>query len=92
LSGYSGALYPDIPDYEPDNPDIAGNFTRRLFLVVGLILIAFVDSLEHNYHNNTCGSKSLNFKIKSNSSNKFETEASPHQGRLKSVELSVPGG
>jgi hypothetical protein len=22
LSGYSGALCPDIPDYEPDNPDI----------------------------------------------------------------------
>jgi hypothetical protein len=46
LSGYSGALCPDIPDYEPDNPDITWNFTRRLFLVVGLILMAFVGSLE----------------------------------------------
>jgi hypothetical protein len=59
LSGYSGALCPDIPDYEPDNPDITWNFTRRLFLVVGWILMAFVGSLEHNYHINTCRSKSL---------------------------------
>jgi tetrahydromethanopterin S-methyltransferase subunit E len=66
LSGYSGSLCPDIPDYEPDSPDITWNFTRRLFLVVGLILMAFVVSLEHNYH-------ILNFKIKTNSSSKFKT-------------------
>jgi hypothetical protein len=59
LFGYSEALCPGIPDYEPDNPDITCNFTRRLFLLVGLILMAFVGSLEHNYHINTCGSKSL---------------------------------
>jgi hypothetical protein len=59
LSGYSRTLCPDIPDYEPDNPGITGNFIRRLFLVVDLILMAFVGSLEHNYHVNTCGSKSL---------------------------------
>jgi hypothetical protein len=59
LSEYSEALCPDIPDYEPDNPDITWNFTRRLFLVVGLILMIFVGSLEHNYHINTWGSKSL---------------------------------
>jgi hypothetical protein len=59
LPGYSGTLCPDIPDYEPDNPDITWNFTRRLFLVVDLILMAFVGSLEHNYHINTCESKSL---------------------------------
>jgi hypothetical protein len=59
LSGYSGTLCPDIPDYEPDNPGITGNFTRRLFIVVGLILMVFVGSLEHNYHINTCGSKSI---------------------------------
>jgi hypothetical protein len=59
LSGYSGTLCPDIPDYEPDNPDITGNFTRRLFIVIGLIIMIFVASLEHNYHVNTYGSKSL---------------------------------
>jgi hypothetical protein len=59
LSGYSGTLCPDIPDYEPDNPGLTGNFTRRLFLVVDLILMAFVGYLEHNYHVNTYGSKSL---------------------------------
>jgi hypothetical protein len=59
LFGYSETLCLDIPDYEPDNPGITGNFTRRLFLVVGLILMVFVGSLEHNYHVNTCGSKSL---------------------------------
>jgi hypothetical protein len=59
LSGYSGALCTDIPDYEPDNPGIAWNFIRRLFLVIGLILMVFVGSFEHNYHVNTCGSKSL---------------------------------
>jgi hypothetical protein len=41
LSEYSGTLCPDIPDHEPDNPGIIGNFTRRLFIVVGLILIVF---------------------------------------------------
>jgi hypothetical protein len=41
LSGYSGTLCPDIPDYEPDNPSITRNFTRRLFIVVGLILMVF---------------------------------------------------
>jgi hypothetical protein len=41
LSGYSRALCPDIPDYEPDNPGITENFTRRLFIVVGLILMVF---------------------------------------------------
>jgi hypothetical protein len=41
LSGYSGILGPDIPDNEPDNPDITGNFTRRLFIEVGLILTVF---------------------------------------------------
>jgi hypothetical protein len=41
LSGYSGTLCPDIPDYEPDNPGITGNFTRRQFIVVSLILIVF---------------------------------------------------
>jgi hypothetical protein len=58
LSGYSGTLCPNIPDYEPDNPGITRNFTRKLFIVVGLILMVFVGSLEHNYHINTCGSKS----------------------------------
>jgi hypothetical protein len=48
LSGYFGTLYPDILDYEPDNPGITGNFTRRLFIVVDLILMVFVGSLEHN--------------------------------------------
>jgi hypothetical protein len=33
LSGYSRTLYPDIPDYEPDNLGIIGNLTRRLFIV-----------------------------------------------------------
>jgi hypothetical protein len=56
LSGYSGTLCLDIPDHEPDNPGITGNFTRRLFIVVRLTLMVFVDSLEHNYHVNTCGS------------------------------------
>jgi hypothetical protein len=41
LSGYSGTLCPDIPDYEPDNPSITGNFIRKLFIVVGLILMVF---------------------------------------------------
>ncbi|PUZ44853.1 hypothetical protein GQ55_8G164200 [Panicum hallii var. hallii] len=41
LSGYSGTLCSDIPDHEPDNPGITGNFTRRLFIVVGLILMVF---------------------------------------------------
>jgi hypothetical protein len=41
LSGYSGTLCPDISDYEPDNPGITGNFTSRLFIVVGLILMVF---------------------------------------------------
>jgi hypothetical protein len=41
LSGYSETLCPDIPDCEPDNPGITGNFTRRLFIVVGLILMVF---------------------------------------------------
>jgi hypothetical protein len=59
LSGYSRTLCPDIPGYEPDKLGITGNFTRRLFIVVGLILMVFVGSLEHNYHVNTCGSKSL---------------------------------
>jgi hypothetical protein len=31
LSGHFGSLCLDIPDYEPDNPGITGNFTRRLF-------------------------------------------------------------
>jgi hypothetical protein len=59
LSGYSGHRDPDIPDYEPDSPDITWNFTGMLFLVVNLIVMAFVGSLEYNYHINTCGSKSL---------------------------------
>jgi hypothetical protein len=66
MFGYFGFLYPDIPDQDPDTPDqdsdtpgLAGNFTRRLFIVVGLILKVFVGSLEHNYHVNTCRSKSL---------------------------------
>jgi hypothetical protein len=59
LSGYSKHRGPDIPDYEPDSPDITWNFTGRLFLVVDLIVMAFVGSLVHNYHINTCGSKSL---------------------------------
>jgi hypothetical protein len=59
LSGYSGTLCPNIPDYELDNSGIIRNFTRRLFIVVGLILMVFVGSLEHNYHVNTCGSKFL---------------------------------
>jgi hypothetical protein len=41
LPRYSGTLCPDIPDYEPDNPGITGNFTRKLFIVVGLILMVF---------------------------------------------------
>jgi hypothetical protein len=59
MSGYSGTLCPNIPDYEPDKPDITRNFTRRLFIVVGLILMVGVGSFEHNYHVNTCGSKFL---------------------------------
>jgi hypothetical protein len=59
LSGYSRSQCPDIPDIKLDSPDKQRFFTRRLFLVVGLILMAFVGSLEHNYHINTCGSKSL---------------------------------
>jgi hypothetical protein len=52
MSGYFGHLCPDILG-------LAGDFTRRLFIVVGLILMVFVGSLEHNYHVNTCRSKSL---------------------------------
>jgi hypothetical protein len=52
MSGYSGRLCPDIPG-------LARDFTRRLFIVVGLILMVFVGSFEHNYHVNTCRSKSL---------------------------------
>jgi hypothetical protein len=65
LFGYSGTLCPDIPNYETDNPGITGNFTRRLFIVVGLILMVFVDSLKHNYHVNTCGSKSFLIVLRS---------------------------
>jgi hypothetical protein len=50
LSGHSGPI--------SGNSGLAGNFIRRLFMV-GLILMIFIGSLEHNYHINTCGSKSL---------------------------------
>jgi hypothetical protein len=50
MPGYSGTLCPDIPDLEPENSGIAGNFTRRLFIVVSLILMIFVGFLEQNYH------------------------------------------
>jgi hypothetical protein len=81
MFGYSGALCPDIPDHDPDTPGRARNFTRKLFIVVGLILMVFLGSLEHNYHVNTCRSKSLlivrrsytQFQNKIYSSNKFET-------------------
>jgi hypothetical protein len=59
MSGYSGHLFSDIPDQDPGTPGSLGDFTRRLFIVVGLILMVFVGSLEHNYHVNTCRSKSL---------------------------------
>jgi hypothetical protein len=49
---------PDTPD-EPDSPDKYGFVQEGCFLVVGLILMAFEGSLEHNYHINNCGSKSL---------------------------------
>jgi hypothetical protein len=49
----------DILDQDPDTPGSAGDFTRILFIVVGLILMIFIGSLEHNYHVNTCRSKSL---------------------------------
>jgi hypothetical protein len=48
-----------VQTFQTDNPSIIGNFTRKLFIVVGLILMIFVGSPEHNYHVNTCGSKSL---------------------------------
>jgi hypothetical protein len=81
LSGYSERLCLDIPDQDPDTPGLAGNFTRRLFIVVGLIVIVFVGSLEHKYHVNTCRSKYLlivrysytQFQNKMYSSSKFET-------------------
>jgi hypothetical protein len=81
MSGYLGHLCPDIPDQDPDTPGLIGNFTRRLFIVVGLILMVFIGSLEHNYHVNTCRSKSLlivrhfytQFQNKIYSSSKFET-------------------
>jgi hypothetical protein len=59
MSGYSGHPYPDISDQDPDTPGSAGDFTRRLFTMVGLILMVFVGSLEHNYHVNTYRSKSI---------------------------------
>jgi hypothetical protein len=49
----SPGICPDIPDQDLDTPDFAGNFTRRLFIVVGLILMVFIGSLEHNCHVNT---------------------------------------
>jgi hypothetical protein len=49
----------DIPNQDPDTPGLAGDFTRRLFIVVGLILMIFVGFFEHNYHVNTYRSKSL---------------------------------
>jgi hypothetical protein len=81
MSGYSERLCLDIPDQDPDTPGLAGNFTRRLFIVVGLIVIVFVGSLEHKYHVNTCRSKYLlivrysytQFQNKMYSSSKFET-------------------
>jgi hypothetical protein len=66
MSGNSGRLCPDIPDQFPETPGLAGNFITRLFIVVGLILIVFVGSLEHNYHVKTCGSKSLLIVRRSN--------------------------
>jgi hypothetical protein len=39
MSGYSGHLCLDIPDQYPDTLGSAGDFTRKLFIVVGLILI-----------------------------------------------------
>jgi hypothetical protein len=59
MSGYSGYLCPDIPDQDPETPCLAWNFIRRLFIVVGLILMVFLGSLEHNYHVHACGSKFL---------------------------------
>jgi hypothetical protein len=59
MSGYSGHICPDIPNQYPDTPGSTGDFTRRLFIVVGLILMVFVDYLEYNYHVNTYRSKSL---------------------------------
>jgi hypothetical protein len=57
MTEYSGCLCPDIPDQDPDTPGLAVDFTRKLFIMVGLILIVFVDSLKHNCHVNTCRSK-----------------------------------
>jgi hypothetical protein len=48
-----------ISDIELDSPDKHGFSQEGCFLVVGLILMAFEGSLEHNYHINTCGSKSI---------------------------------
>jgi hypothetical protein len=59
MSGNSGHLCTYIPDKFLETPGLAGNFIRTLFIVIGLILIVLVGSLEHNYHVNTCGSKSL---------------------------------
>jgi hypothetical protein len=71
MSGYSRHPCLDIPDQDPDTPGFIGNFTRRLFIVVGLILIVFVGSLEHNYHVNTCRSKSLLIVRRSYTQNRF---------------------
>jgi hypothetical protein len=81
MYGYFRHLCLEIPDQDPDTPGLTGNFTRRLFIVVGLILIVFVGSLEHNYYVNTCRSMSLlivrrsytQFQNKIYSSSKFET-------------------
>jgi hypothetical protein len=59
MSVYSGHHCLDIPDQDRDTPSFVGIFIRRLFIVVGLILMVFVGSLEHNYHVNTSRSKSL---------------------------------
>jgi hypothetical protein len=41
MFGYSGHLYSGIPDQYPDTLGSAGDFTRRLFIVVGLTLMVF---------------------------------------------------
>jgi hypothetical protein len=70
----TGNSNPETPGIRPDTPDtLSGHsglrpghsgldkeFHRRsLFQVVGLLIMVFVDSLEHNYHVYTCGSKFL---------------------------------
>jgi hypothetical protein len=70
----TGNSNPETPGIRPDTPDtlsghsglgpghsgLDNEFHRKsLFKVVGLFLMVFVGSLEHNYHVYTCVSKFL---------------------------------